>query len=203
MNTPCQDSGQPDKNSFVDAKPWWKALGGCVVAGALVLGLGSRLVMRVIALLAGPEYQGASTRGGNIVGQITVKGTIGMLVPGALGGLLAGGVYLLIRNWLPRNLVFRCLTFGGLAIVIFWGFLVGAKDNPDFRFTSLGVQLLLFVALLPIFGLFGAWLAERWGAGLPDPQPTWFGYTAIYGILLGGFIWIAATTLEMLNLPAG
>ena len=181
MNTSegCQDSGRPDNNSFVDAKPWWKALSGCVVAGAVVLGLGSRLVMRVIAMLADPQFQGASTSGGNIVGEVTLKGTIGMLVPGAVGGLLAGTLYLLIRRWLPRNLTLRCLTFSGLTMILFWGLLVGADRGPDFRFTSLGVQLLMFGALLPVFGLLAAWLAERWGVGLPNPQPARLGYTAI------------------------
>ena len=52
----------------VDVRPF-RALLASIVSGALILGLGSRVVMRVIAILAGPEHEGASTAGGNIVGQ--------------------------------------------------------------------------------------------------------------------------------------
>jgi hypothetical protein len=155
--------------------------------------------MRVIAVLAGPEYQGASTGGGNIVGQITLKGTVGMLVPGALGGLLAGGVYLLIRNWLPRNLILRSLVFGGLTVVLFWGFLIGSSDNQDFRFTTPGVQIVMFGALFPTFGLVASWLAEKWGAGLPEPKPTKVGYLVISGVMIAGFAALADLTLDILR----
>jgi hypothetical protein len=69
-----------------------KAWLGCVLAGGVALGLGSRVVMRVIAMMAEPRYQGATTGGGNVVGEITIKGTVGMIVPGMLGGAIGGAL---------------------------------------------------------------------------------------------------------------
>lgn len=59
-----------------------------VIASAVVLGLGSRLAMRIVALLNG-EAEGTLTDGGETVGAITAGGTIGLVIfGGALSGFL-------------------------------------------------------------------------------------------------------------------
>ena len=166
-------TGQPGST---DVRPWARALLGSVLAGALVLGFGSRVVMRVIAILAGPGHSGESTIGGNIVGRITVGGSIGMLVPGALGGAVAGGIYLVARRWLPRRPVLRGLWFGSLTIAVFGSFLIG--DGTDFRFTTPGIQVAMYAAVFLLFGLVGAASAERLGKGacpshVQRPWATW------------------------------
>jgi hypothetical protein len=182
--------------SAVDVPPL-RALLANIVSGALVLGLGSRVVMRVIAILAGPEHEGASTGGGNIVGQITVKGSIGMLVPGAVGGVIAGLMYLVIRQWLPGGLIFRGLSYGVLTLVLFGSFLLG--DGRDFRFTAPGVQLVMFGALFLIYGLFASWWAERWGKGLPSQRPTRVGYLVLSAIMVGGLARLAGPAMDVLR----
>ena len=175
-----------------EARAGFKAWLGCVVAGGIVLGLGSRLVMRVIAVMAEPQFQGAATSGGNVVGAITLKGTLGMFIPGAFGGAIAGGVYLLIRRWMPRGVILRGICFGVVTLVLFWGLLVGSSD---FRFTSAGPQVAMFAALFPIFGVLSSALAERWGVGLPAHRPTTLGYAALVAVVVGGIAYHAGPTM--------
>ncbi len=52
---------------------------GSGIAGALVGGLGSRLVMR-LAALAAPEVRGAVTENGTVVGEITLDGNVALMV---------------------------------------------------------------------------------------------------------------------------
>ncbi len=58
-----------------------------VVAGVLVGGVGGRLVMRLSAIAAGSDAAGLLTENGNTVGEITVGGTVALIVFG--GGLAA------------------------------------------------------------------------------------------------------------------
>ena len=155
--------------------------------------------MRVIAMMAEPQFQGAATAGGNVVGEITIKGTVGMIVPGMLGGAIAGGLYLVVRRWLPLSLVLRGLCFGVLTLVLFWGFLLGRGGNSDFRFTSAGPQLAMFASLFPIFGVLAAWWAERWGEGLSPQRPTPLGYLVLGVVMAAGLAYHAGPTMELLT----
>ena len=184
--------------SAVDVGPL-RALLASIVSGALVLGLGSRVVMRVIAILAGPEHEGASTSGGNIVGQITVKGSIGMLVPGAFGGVIAGLIYLFIRPWLPRGLILRGLSYGVLTLVLFGSFLLGDGSSRDFRFTTPGVQLVMFGALFFVYGVLASWWAEGWGKGLPSQRPSRVGYLVLSAIMVGGLARLTGPAVDLLR----
>ena len=56
------------------------------VAGVIVGGIGSRIVMRILAVVNN-ELSGIPTENGNIVGEITVGGTLGLLI---FGGIFAG-----------------------------------------------------------------------------------------------------------------
>src|SRR5436309_6977899 len=88
----------------------WLILGGIGV-GAIVFGLGSRLAMRVVGILASPEHLGQPTAFG-VVGKVTLAGVAGLVVMGAIAGLLTGAFYLLFRPWLPGGWVTRGLMFG-------------------------------------------------------------------------------------------
>ena len=61
-----------------------------LLVGIVVAGLGSRIVMRVLAI-ADPDAAGSFTENGNQVGEITFGGTIGLVVfIGIPFGILAG-----------------------------------------------------------------------------------------------------------------
>ena len=71
-------------------------------AGLLAAGAGGRLMMRLLAVTAGPGARGGITEAGQVVGRISVDGTIGFIVFTALFlGLTSGVLYLLLRPWLP------------------------------------------------------------------------------------------------------
>ena len=60
---------------------------GGLVGGLLAAGAGGRLAMRLLAVTAGDRAQGRITEADEVVGEVTVGGTIGFIV---FGGLFAG-----------------------------------------------------------------------------------------------------------------
>jgi hypothetical protein len=89
---------------------WYLAVASGVGAGLLAAGAGGRLVMRLLAVTAGADAQGRVTEAEEIVGRISVDGTLGFVVfTGLFVGLATGPFYLLVRRWLPAG------RAGGLA----------------------------------------------------------------------------------------
>ncbi len=140
-----------------------------IFAGALVPGLGGRLVMRVLAGTSGPRSQGAVTDADEIVGEITTGGTVAVVVfVGVFAGLLAALLFIVVRRWLPdaagpAGIIVGVLLLGtvGVADAI-------SPDNRDFTLlepTWLAVTLVTLTALL--FGVTFTALAARLDAGLP------------------------------------
>ena len=76
-------------------------LGLGAVAGFFVGGIGSRIVMWILAVV-NSEVSGIPTENGNIVGEITVGGTLGLLIFGGIfTGIIGGLFYVMIRRWVP------------------------------------------------------------------------------------------------------
>jgi hypothetical protein len=123
------------------------------IAGVLVGGLGSRLVMRLSALAA-PEVQGTLTENGNVVGEITLEGTIALMIFAGLSSAVFGsGAFVIAKPWLPRRTVPRGLVFGAFLLA-----LAGAAviDPANADFVILGDRLLnvtMFSSLFVAFGL--------------------------------------------------
>jgi hypothetical protein len=73
------------------------------VRAAVAAGAGGRLVMRLLAVTAGPDTEGRVTEAEQVVGRITVDGTLGVVVFTALlFGLASGFVDLLLHRRLGR-----------------------------------------------------------------------------------------------------
>ena len=90
----------------------------CGIAGALVGGIGSRLVMR-LAALAAPEVRGALTENGNVIGEITLAGTIGLMLFAGVGSAIFGaGALTVARPWLPHSTALRGLMLGGFLLAL-------------------------------------------------------------------------------------
>jgi len=145
------------------------AVGSGVGAGLLMAGAGGRLVMRLLAVTAGDPAQGRRTEADEIVGRITVGGTIGFIVfTGLFFGLATGVVYLLVRRWLPAGRL-GGIAYGGLLLLA-----AGTRveplraDNPDFDLVGPSwVALSAFAALVLLHGMLVAALAARYSAALP------------------------------------
>src|SRR3954447_22001368 len=65
------------------------------IAGSAVGGLGGRLVMRAVAMLH-PDSVGAFTENGNRIGDITLGGTVFLLVFGLIFGVLGGVLWVVV-----------------------------------------------------------------------------------------------------------
>jgi hypothetical protein len=129
------------------------AVVACGFAGVLVGGIGSRVVMR-IAAIAAPEARGLLTENGNVVGEFTLVGTIGLLVFAGIASAVAGaGTFVLTDPWLPRRTVARGLVLGGILLASFGSAIV---DPANADFVLLGERALnvaMFSGLFLAFGL--------------------------------------------------
>lgn len=178
-----------------ELRPWLMGAIGCVLAGAVTLGAGSRIAMRIAGMLTPPEFIGTPTVGGNIVGRVTIGGSIGLVWIGALGGIVGGMVYLVVRRWLPMQPVLRGLWFGLLAILVFGRLLI--DDGTDFRFADAGLQVGMYAIVFLSFGLLGSWWAERLGRGLPDQRPTTAGYAVVGAVTVVGLATLVEPVMRL------
>jgi hypothetical protein len=123
-----------------------------VISGLTVLGPGGRLVMRLLAANSGDDAQGRVTEAEEIVGAITVDGTIGFIIfVGLFGGVVLAGLYLLLRKWLPPR------RWGALTVALLFGVVSSTRleplrpDNPDF--TLVGPSWLAVTSFLALGAL--------------------------------------------------
>jgi hypothetical protein len=138
-------------------------------AGILAAGAGGRLVMRLLAVTAGADAQGRITEADQLVGRITVDGTLGFVVfTGLFFGLASGLVYLLLYRWLPAGWV-GGLAYGVLLLVVAGTRLEPLRrDNPDFDLVGPGwLAVAAFAALVVFHGLLVAALAGRLSRAVP------------------------------------
>jgi hypothetical protein len=138
-------------------------------AGILAAGAGGRLVMRLLAVTAGADAQGQITEAEQIVGRITVDGTLGFVVfTGLFFGPVSGAAYLVLRRWLPAGRA-GGLTFGVLLLVVAGTRLEPLRrSNPDFDLVGPGwVAVVAFTVLVVFHGMLVAALAGRLSRAVP------------------------------------
>jgi hypothetical protein len=138
-------------------------------AGILAAGAGGRLVMRLLAVTAGADAQGRITEAEQVVGRITVDGTLGFVVfTGLFFGLASGTVFVLLHRWLPAGWV-GGLAYGVLLLVVAGTRLEPLRrDNPDFELVGPGwLSVATFAALVVFHGLLVAALAGRLSRAVP------------------------------------
>ncbi len=73
------------------------AVAAGAVAGFISAGIGSRVVMRIIAVL-NDDRDGVMTDASATVGEISLGGTMGLLLLGVVAGVLGGLLYLGLRR---------------------------------------------------------------------------------------------------------
>jgi hypothetical protein len=125
--------------------------------------------MRLLAATAGGAAQGRITEADQVVGKITVGGTIGFIVfTGLFFGLGTGALYLLIRRWLPRGRL-GGLAFGAVLLVVAATRIEPLRrDNPDFDLVGPGwLSVVVFAALVVAHGMCVAAVAGRYSRLLP------------------------------------
>jgi hypothetical protein len=173
--TPAPDAPgatDPPPVSLVVRRYLWYlavALLSGAAAGILAAGAGGRLVMRLLAVTAGADAQGQITEAQEIVGRITIDGTIGFVVfTGLFFGPVSAAAYLLLRHWLPAGRA-GGLAFGALLLVVAGTRLEPLRrDNPDFDLVGPGwVSVAAFTVLVVFHGMLVAALAGRLSRAVP------------------------------------
>lgn len=147
---------------------------GAYLGGLLTIGAGSRLMMRVLAATSSADVQGQLTEADEIIGEVSVGGSMFLIVVVGVGASVLGlALFLVLRRWLPD----RSLVAGLVGVAIGAGVLVRpsgflSSANRDFTIISpvaLAVALCLVTLVLfgATFGVLVDRLAIRW------PRPGW------------------------------
>ena len=172
-----------------------------LIVGFAVLGVGARLVMRIHALLV-PAAVGSATENGNRIGEITIPGTIGLIViAGLFGAIVLGVLWVVLSPWLPGGPVARGVVAVPVAVALGAHQLV-VLGNTDFivlRHHPLVVATLLgLIAALPLALAFvDAWLDRRLPSGGPStPAGALYLSLTILGGLLGAVAVVQALAQE-------
>lgn len=147
--------------------PMRGALAAGAIAGFISAGVGSRIVMRIIAL-ADPDTDGANTDAEATVGELTLGGTVELLMLGTIAGIMGGALYLGLRRWLPVPAAWKGLAYGAVTLVTV-GHLLFDPHNADFQiFEPILLVIALFAALFFVNGLILGPLTQRF-----HPEPAY------------------------------
>lgn len=122
--------------------------------GVLVGGLGGRVAMRISAIVAPDYVTGAFTEGGNRVGDITIGGTLALVIfVGILGGALGAVVYLIVEPWLSRAGRWRDAAFVIVVIAVGAPGTLTADNSDFFILRHQEINVAMFLGLFVVFGL--------------------------------------------------
>jgi hypothetical protein len=120
--------------------------------GVLVGGVGGRLAMLILRLTSPDSVTGVISDDGFEIGQVTLLGTLGLLVFAAVFGLIGAAAYALVRPWLIGPPWFRNLTCALGAGAVVGSALIHA-DGVDFTLLKpTWLAIALFVAIPASFG---------------------------------------------------
>ncbi len=130
------------------------ALAGMLV-GMIVIGLGARILMRISGMLSSERASRTLTENGNTVGEITLGGTLALMIfVGLAFGVMGGVAVMAVRPWLPAHGWRRYLATGIIGFAVAGPIVLEGGNNPDYeRFGILGLNICLFTMLPFLFGL--------------------------------------------------
>ncbi len=177
------------------------------VAGMVVGGLGARLVMRLVATLH-PDAVGALTENGNRIGDVTLGGTLFLVLFGLISGTLAGATWVIVSPWIPGPAGVRALLTAGVAIAIGTPLLIIGR-NPDFVILDHDPRVVsLLVALVGLIGLsialIDGWLDRRLPhavTGRRGPGVFYATVTLVGAVLVLPFVLLVFLTSDEYQLP--
>ncbi|HET9660349.1 MAG TPA: hypothetical protein VFP05_08455 [Thermomicrobiales bacterium] len=164
-------------------------LGGMLV-GFVVLGGGLRLLMRLAAMMTDTGGYRMVTDNGNAVGDITLGGTLSLMIfVGLPFGAMGGVVLMMVRPWLPASGCWRYVMAGAIGFAVTGSTVLDHGDNPDYqRFGILGLNVCLFTILPVLFGITVLpildWLDGRIPRELPGRGAGWIASVAMIVLAL-------------------
>ncbi|HSP05377.1 MAG TPA: hypothetical protein VLR27_17865 [Acidimicrobiales bacterium] len=150
---------------------WWLqvAVATALLCGLLVMGVGGRLAMRLLGATAGDAAQGRITEANEVVGEITVGGTIGFVIfIGLLSGLVMTTLWFAVRRCLPERWIGGLLFGAGLLVVFGTRMEPLRPGNEDFDLVGpWWLAVAAFSALALAFGVSLAAVSARLSRWLP------------------------------------
>lgn len=150
---------------------WWLQVmvASALLSGILVMGAGGRLAMRLLGATAGDAAQGRLTEADEIVGEVTLGGTIGFVFfVGVLSGLVTTAMWFAVRRFLPGRWVGGALFGAGLLVVFGTRVEPLRSDNADFDLLGpWWLSIATFTLLALAFGTSLAVFAARISRWLP------------------------------------
>lgn len=152
------------------------------LAGIVVAGIGGRIVMRLAAILV-PSSVGSFTGNGNRIGDITLSGSLGLVLFGLIVGLVGGTIWVILSPWIPGGGLRRAILTMPIAVALgATGLIEG--ENRDFRILQHdpGVVALL-LALVALIGLSIALIDDWLDRRLPHPRAGQKGPAALYVVV--------------------
>jgi hypothetical protein len=169
-----------------------------IIVGLLVGGIGGRLVMR-LATIRHEDAVGIFTDNGEVIGHITINGTLALMVFGGMGmGFVAGTIWVIVRPWLPETPAARAITTAVAAVAIGTPTVI-QRTNPDFvvlRHDPVVVALL--IGLVGLTGLSIAVVDGALDARLPRPVGPGGAAAAYTVIALAGLVLILPAVVSIL-----
>ena len=117
--------------------------------------------MLLLARLA-PETAGITSDDGFVIGQLTLSGTLNLLLVATLLGVLGAGIYLVLRTLMIGPRWFQVVSISlGPAVVV--GAMLVHSEGVDFTFLRpTWLAIVLFVAIPGLYAALLTVLCERW-----------------------------------------
>ena len=173
-----------------------------LMVGIVVAGFGGRLVMRLAALLV-PSATGAFTENGNRIGEITLAGSIALVIfAGLAATVFLAVIWVAIAPWLPGRGIARGLAAMPIAIAMGAFGLINAA-NPDFVVLRhdpvvVAILLTLVAATAPAMAVADGWLDRRLPHAYAVASPAGIAYAvlAVIGLAIGSLLVLQAIAGE-------
>lgn len=165
------------------------------VVSGLAAGVLSRAAMRLLTLTSPDDARGLLTDDQAVVGQVTVGGSLFVVVATATVGAVVGPLYLLARRGLPASRRGRVLGSAGLGAAS--GAIVLVHDANTFDYRVLGphwLSVALFLAVPAVLAALVAAAVETW-----DRPDGWF-HTGPGGLTL---LPLLALLVPFVGIPVG
>ena len=175
------------------------SLGAGLAAGLLAAGAGGRLMMRVLGATS-PDVHGLTTEAGEIIGEITLGGTLAFLLfVGLPAGFLSGGLYALAAPLLPSGRA-RGVALGVLLLVLFATRIDPLQaDSIDFLLLEPAWLAVLGFSALALFqGMLVAALAPA-PKSMPRGRVLMAGRIALAVVLLAALPGFIDSTVDILD----
>ena len=142
-----------------------------IIAGIIVGGIGSRIVMRIVGAMEG-SLPHQETDFGFTVGSVTGFGMVFLIIfAGSASGFVGGLAYMCVRPWLGAKKRWRGLYFGAIVLLAGGGLVIEGGNTDFVRFGSSTLNIFMFAVLFMVFGLLVAPLVE-WADIRLQPEPN-------------------------------